>query len=647
MAERPIFSCPASRFAGGVLALVLLGSCQREGPEAEPQPFPVPPHRSELVELLREELAAEPHPADGGGRAWLASQEPEVVEAGGRGRWTILYEAGPHGIAPGGTLLLQVSPFWGWSTPQVEEPEALGFTTVETGAEGVELAPATLDRQLLGIRIEGRKLEPGERVRIVYGAGEARARADRFAERETRLWIGVDGDGDGRRKLLAASPRVDIAPGPAALVLAHLPSSAEPGDSIPLALAVVDRFGNAGVDFTGELRLASSQPGLELPQRVRLRAADGAGRRLEARAAREGVFRVLVEGPEGMVAESNPMAVSPGAARILWGDLHGHSHFSDGTGVPEDYFRYARDVAALDVVALTDHDHWGLQPLAQSEERWSEIRHQVQSFHEAHRFVTLLGYEWTSWRWGHRHVLYFADDGPIFDSVDPRYDSPERLWAALRGREALTFAHHSAGGPIAIDWNVRPDPELEPVTEIVSVHGSSEAADSPAPIYGAVPGNWVRDVLEGGYRLGLVGSGDSHDGHPGMAHLASASGGLAAILSDELTREGVLEALRERRVYATNGPRILLRAALDGARMGSLLPATEGHTLQVIVVAVTPLERVDLIRGRREIESLPAGGERFFSLERDLGPTRPGDFLYVRAVQTDGGAAWSSPFFFE
>ena len=29
---------------------------------------------------------------------------------------------------------------------------------------------------------------------------------------------------------------------------------------------------------------------------------------------------------------------------------------------------------------------------------------------------------------------------------------------------------------------------------------------------------------------------------------------------------------------------------------------------------------------------------------RDL---RPGETVYVRAVQADGGAAWSSPFFFE
>ena len=63
--------------------------------------------------------------------------------------------------------------------------------------------------------------------------------------------------------------------------------------------------------------------------------------------------------------------------------------------------------------------------------------------------------------------------------------------------------------PIATNWNYPPDPELEPVTEIVSVHGSSEAADSPGLIYKPVFGNFVRETLaDRGYVLGFVGSGD-------------------------------------------------------------------------------------------------------------------------------------------
>ena len=72
------------------------------------------------------------------------------------------------------------------------------------------------------------------------------------------------------------------------------------------------------------------------------------------------MVRLRATGPNGLSAESNPMLVTREGPRILWGDLHGHSNFSDGTGLPEDYYRYARDVAALDVAALTDHDHWGI-----------------------------------------------------------------------------------------------------------------------------------------------------------------------------------------------------------------------------------------------------------------------------------------------
>jgi hypothetical protein len=261
--------------------------------------------------------------------------------------------------------------------------------------------------------------------------------------------------------------------------------------------------------------------------------------------------------------------------------------------------------------------------------------------------VTLLGYEWTSWIHGHRHVLYFRDQGQVYDSVDPAYESPRQLWAALTGQPALTFAHHSAGGPIATNWTIPPDPVLEPVTEIVSVHGSSEAPDSPGPIYDPVAGNSVRDALARGYRLGFVGSGDGHDGHPGLSGLASPSAGLAAIVAQDATREAALEALRARRVYATNGPRILLRASLGGRPMGAVFDAPGAGTeaLFVRVVAETPLEGVDIVRAGNVVEQVPCDGLEDCRFSRPLERLRAGEYLYVRAVQRDGGAAWSSPFF--
>jgi hypothetical protein len=279
---------------------------------------------------------------------------------------------------------------------------------------------------------------------------------------------------------------------------------------------------------------------------------------------------------------------------------------------------------------------------------WDDIQEQTRVHHVPGRFVTLLGYEWTNWIHGHRHILYFDDEGEVLSSIDPAYETPQLLWDALRGKDALTIAHHSAGGPVATNWSITPDPELEPVTEVVSVHGSSEAADSPGLIYSSVEGNFVRDALDRGYRLGMIGSGDSHDGHPGLSQIASSSGGLAAILTTDFSRQGVLAALKSRLTYATNGPRIILLATLDEKPFGAIIK-TQGktHQLSVRVVGTSGITRVDLIKNGGIFESIPGEERHSLMFERSPANFSGGDYLYLRAIQSDGGAAWSSPFFFE
>jgi hypothetical protein len=574
------------------------------------------------------------------------------VIAGGTGRFEIVYEVGPLGIATGGVIFLQVSPFWGWSTPQVEDPGSPGYTTIETSSDDIELEVGTLNQQLLGIVVKGRPLVEGDSLRIVFGDGDFGAVVDRFAEKHSRFWIAVDGDGDGVRAFLPDSPGIDVHPGTPAQLVVTVPTTARPGEEVAVHIALLDDQGSTGHRVRTEVVFEDLPPGVAIESPVALVPEDLGRKSVSLRATEPGVVRLRASAGAGLVAESNPLVVTPDGPRVLWGDFHGHTALSDGTGTPEDYFLYARDVAGLDAVALTDHDHWGILTLDSHPELWEEIRSTTRRFNDPGRFVALLGFEWTSWIHGHRHVLYFDDDGEVISSVDETTESPIQLWQALEGKPALTFAHHSAGGPIATNWAIPPDPRFEPVTEVASVHGSREALDSPLPIYRPLPGNFVRDVLDRGYRFGFIGSGDSHDGHPGLANLASPSGsGLAAILSEERTREGVLAALRERRVYATNGPRILLRTALGTHRMGSLVPVPRGGSvtdeLFVRVVAPLPLERVDLIRSGIVIDSVDTEGRLDVTLQRLVEELAAGEYIYVRAVQMDGGAAWSSPIYFE
>ena len=632
-------------------------------PEASAQPLSKSQQLAmDAARRLRADLVQVRSPADGKGTVRLEPDpnDPGPLRVGSFHRFRFVYEAGPLGIAEGGALYFQAPPAFGWSRIQPTVTDVAGYTTFTTDAEGVRLEAGKMENPyLLPIIVRGRALKEGERIEVVYGAGERLAQVDRYAERAERFWFHVDGDGDRTRETIWDSPSVDILPRPATQLLLFLPATARPGDTVPLSAALVDEVGNRTEGEPATLTFVEPPAGLELPHEMRFDPVDRGVARTTVTVVGEGVARVKGRADLGtrvLNAESNPMYVQADAPRILWADLHGHTNWSDGTGVPEDYLLYARDVAALDVAALTDHDHWGTPWFDKSPERWKETTDLVAKYYDPGRFVTLLGFEWTSWVYGHRHVIYFDPTGDVFSSIDAKTETPTQLWQALRGRNAITIAHHSAGGPVPVDWSFAPDPVLEPVTEVASVHGSSEAADTPMPIYDVVPGHWIRDQLTKGYRLGFIGSGDSHDGHPGLPQLAAPSGGMAGIIADERTRESVAAALRARRTFATNGPRILLRTSLGGHRMGETVSvvdlaraaaAQEDLELVAQVIAPGPIARIDVIHNRDVVQTLDGEGRREILTRWAVPPLDSGDFVYVRAVQQDGGTAWSSPWFIE
>jgi hypothetical protein len=246
--------------------------------------------------------------------------------AGTTGRWTIGYEAGEHGIEVGGFVRLTVPRFWEWSAAQSSDPDAPGYTTLSTEAQGLEFETREAPGFFVDFLVHGRRMEPGEQVRITYGAGPAEAQADGFAEHDSRFWISVDADGDDNARVLADSPGVDVAPGPAARLSAVLPSTAEPGEAVLLHLAFLDARGSRGAHFAGPVTLVAAPEGLEIPAEVAFTAEDAGVRSVEVHVKERGVFRVLAhaedEGGEFLIA-TNPLVVESSVARIRWADLHG------------------------------------------------------------------------------------------------------------------------------------------------------------------------------------------------------------------------------------------------------------------------------------------------------------------------------------
>jgi len=370
--------------------------------------------------------------------------------------------------------------------------------------------------------------------------------------------------------------------------------------------------------------------------------------------AEPGYGRVVVRDPEtGALGVSNPAEVVEGEPeyRLYWGDLHCQTFFSDGLRCPEELYVFARDEGMLDVFGLADHD-FGLTPA-----QWRYFVEVTNAFYRPGEFVTIVGYEWTSNRYGHRNLHFPGDWGPLLRCTDEDGHTLEgiREWARRHG--ALLIPHHSANAVMGCDWDYGWDPETERLVEIYSIWGNSERPareGNPRPIRvtgGERGGQHVLDALDLGYRFGFVGGGDTHDGRPGdelhtlqrepEAYKDLWRQGIMGVWARSLTRRGIWEALWARRVYATTNVRLLLWTTVCGAPMGSEIRWSGPRRGTVRAAGEVPISRVEVVRNRKTIAEVRPEEEIISWTWEDAfeGPA----YYYVRITQGDGEMAWSSP----
>ncbi|GAI33819.1 unnamed protein product, partial [marine sediment metagenome] len=224
----------------------------------------------------------------------------------------------------------------------------------------------------------------------------------------------------------------------------------------------------------------------------------------------------------------------------------------------------------------------------------------INSFNEPGRFVTLVGYEWTTWaRSGDKCVYFRAADGPFLAPDDPDTNDPEKLWKALKGVEALTIPHHPMMGG-RTDWRYKND-QFQRLVEIFSWWGCSEEGSEYS----------VRAALARGHKLGFIGGTDNHFGQPATGRTHPEEGaGLAAVYAAELTREAIFDALAARHCYATTGSPIVLEFFVNGRMMGEEISAPENSGSQIIarVAGTEEIERIELIKNNLVITSKETQG---------------------------------------
>ncbi len=579
-----------------------------------------------------------PSDIDGQGSAVLEPSGPFPVSS--RRDFTLTFTVGESGIVAGGFVMLQI-PRW-WSRPHITLPEEPGYISVETSFADPSLQLYTLTKRRIVVFSRKRAFMPGEKITFNYGNG---VRVDRYAEAEELFQVFVDADGDGHSACIAEPPMLRTKARRPSWMNVTVPSQISPGKSIEVRAAPLDKRGNWSEFRAGKYTLSIIRDGQAAG--TSMLEVKGGEKTIAFNyiPAQEGIYFFQVDGPSELYGKSNVMHSQEGSRKLklFFGDIHGHSRLSDGTGSPEDFYHYARRVSGLDITALTDHsDHGTIQIKGKV---WDRIRNAANNAYEPGSFVTFLGFEWTNRKYGHRNIYYLGGDGPVFRSIDTESDTPPELWNLLESHEAMTIAHHTGGGPAATDWSVKPG-EKEWLVEISSIHGTSEYYGAPTEVNPPVKGAFVRDALLRGYRLGIIGSGDTHDGHPGQRTVGAAVTGLLGVYSPELTREAVWEAFQRRQVYATTGPKIILDFRAANSPMGSEIkwPASMGPVpLSVRVIGCNEIESVEIIRNGEKIIERKADGVSVHYLLEDPQPQPGTSWYYARIVQKDGNMAWSSP----
>jgi hypothetical protein len=357
---------------------------------------------------------------------------------------------------------------------------------------------------------------------------------------------------------------------------------------------------------------------------------------------------------------------------VYWGDTHCHSTYSIDVPsfrgeTPDKLFIYARDVAKLDFLAVTDHAE------AYQEDNWQKFQKTANEFYVPGNFVTFIGFEYTSMDssgqgfdhskpgGGHKHVI-FRDNNVTSAPISSMTTSIEELWELLKPYEAIVIAHSPADGGLrhSADWNYV-NAAMMPLVEIYSTHGSSEKTGTEEAVLGFIDDRSVESALmrwvetgNEGYKLGIVASSDDHSGHPGNVDESQVfpphSAGLTAVLATEKTREAIYDALKSKRTYATSGPRISLSFTASygdySFMMGETIQAVSREEIAFHVAATgdgAPITKVQLIKN----------GEIFAEDTSDrleVTDTASGRSYYrVKVYQEQSGLemAWSSPIWVE
>lgn len=315
-------------------------------------------------------------------------------------------------------------------------------------------------------------------------------------------------------------------------------------------------------------------------------------------------------------------ALLPGGMRAFWGHLHAHSSYADGAGPPFYALALAR-AAGLHFYAITDPGDL-LDP-----QEWQATLSQVQQATTPGVFIGLRGVEWAHETAG--HITVFNRD-TLLGVTDPGLATLPELYAYLAADPAaLAQFNH----PRRADFG---DFVFDPAAS--SRLALQEIGREMGGEYTRFEAAFLKSNQRG-WRVAPTASSDALAADWGLGTTVR-----TGLVAPDLTEQELLNAIRARRLFATEDANLALALRIAGTWMGAVLTRT--GTVPVVVDMVDPgPEPASLFfyQGNRLLATVPltsSSGQWTSTVT-----AWPGQFFWLKLVQADGQAAYSAPIWVE
>uniref|UniRef100_A0A7C5U5Z5 Phosphotransferase n=1 Tax=Fervidobacterium nodosum TaxID=2424 RepID=A0A7C5U5Z5_9BACT len=316
--------------------------------------------------------------------------------------------------------------------------------------------------------------------------------------------------------------------------------------------------------------------------------------------------------------------------KIFYGNLHSHTSFSDGKGTPEEAYLHASKYG--DILAVTDHCYFLKIPVG-GQSKIFLTQHAARNTTLDGKFVGLQGFEWTAGS-GHINVYETTD----FISRDEKGDLRDFYDWIIRVKKLAQFNHPGVTfGNFQDFWFV---PEADKFVNLIEIgNGNSTSSDT---ISEEMYRNFIL-ALNRGWHLSPTANQDNH-----KQNWISANDSRTGILARNLTYEDVMDALWNRRTFASEDKNVKVYMYGNESIMGSILYDATQLTLGIRYEDIKePVQKLEVVSQSGTFEINNVVGKDAFEISQTFTVPDGYEWYFVRIIQKDGDEIVSAPIWVE